>query len=168
MIYSIFKPRPIKGVDYHQETIKQYVSVPPYTKNKDGSFLNDTPYYKLVRVADKNVQEYIQSFKDETDLSTIIKRLTINGQMPTLQDFINNNTFGDVSNFDRNAVDPVKALNDQVKALQNEVLQTKEKLKAANNDELAKKIVKAINDTFGITDPDVNPGSNEKEVKTNE
>lgn len=169
MIYSIFNPRPIKKVNYHQESIAQYVSVPPYTKNKDGTFINETSYYKLVRVADKNVQEYIQSFKDETDLSTIIKRLTINGQVPTLQDFINNNSFGDVSSFDRNAVDPVKSLNDQVAALQNEVLATKEKLKAANNDELAKKIIKAINDTFGITDPVINSETNkETEVKTNE
>ena len=153
MIYSIFNPRPIKKVDYSKQTIAQYVSVPPYTKDKKGNFINETSYYRLVKVADKNIHDYIQSFKDETDLSTIIKRLTINNQMPTLDDFIKNNTFGDVSTFDRNAVDPVKALNDQIANLQNEVLQTKEKLKVVNNDELAKKIVKAINDTFGISDP---------------
>lgn len=167
MIYSIFNPRPIKKVDYHQETIAQYVSVPPYTKDKKGELINETSYYCLVRVADKNVQEYIQSFKDETDLSTIIKRLTINNQMPTLADFINNNTFGDVSNFDRNAVDPVQALNDQIASLQKEVLETKEKLKAANNDELAKKIVAAINKTFGISDP-IQSEPTKEEVKPNE
>jgi len=59
------------------EMQEQFIEIPPYTKDPDNEdkWLNNTNEYILVKKDPINIQEYINSFKEETDLYSILERV---------------------------------------------------------------------------------------------
>lgn len=62
------------GLDYSRKFEKQYKEIPPYTKDDKGNFLNDSSQPKLVESEPFDVDEYIQSFKDDCDIYQLLEK----------------------------------------------------------------------------------------------
>lgn len=62
--------------DPYQDLIKE---IPPFTKDDEGKWLNETSVPKYVKVGKINVQEQIQSFADEVDLYKILEQFAATG-----------------------------------------------------------------------------------------
>ena len=80
MNYKERLARPKPGCDYHKEFIEQYVEYPPFAVDEEtGEVLNKSSQPILVRVADKNLYEETQSYKEEVDIYNILKQYAETG-----------------------------------------------------------------------------------------
>lgn len=86
----------------YQERFKE---VPPYAVDTDGKFVNKKNVPVLVKDEPFNVDEYIQSFKDECDIYTILEKFALTGCTDT--SIINKGvmSFGDISELPDNVND---------------------------------------------------------------
>ena len=67
------------GLDYSRKTEKRFKEVPPYAVDLDGKIINKKSVPVLVEDEPFDVDEYIQSFKDETDIYTILEKFAMTG-----------------------------------------------------------------------------------------
>ena len=68
------------GLDYSNPYEDVYEEIPPYTKGHDGKWLNDTSEPIIVKTGKINIQEKIDSFKDEVDIYKILERVAMSGE----------------------------------------------------------------------------------------
>lgn len=126
-LHNIFtNPYEYKGVDLSRETEKTYIEIPPYTVDEaTGEVLNDTNKPILKEGKPINVYEKIQSYHEECDIYSILKKVAQTGDESLLNK--KKGFYGDVSEIPDN-------LNDIISKLDNDFASIK----------LNKQIVKAI------------------------
>lgn len=77
---SMFGPGVKKtGLDYSNRKEPIYTEIPPYTKDDDGNWLNETSFPKIVQTGEVDVQEKIQSYADDVDIYKILERFAYSG-----------------------------------------------------------------------------------------
>ena len=64
--------------DPYEDIFTEY---PPYAKDDKGNFINPTSEPKLVKTGRINVQEKIQSYKDDVDIYKILQKMAMQGQL---------------------------------------------------------------------------------------
>ena len=62
------------GLDYSRKLEKQYVEIPPYARDDKGKFINDSARPILKEIDSLDVDAYIQSFKEDTDIYKILEK----------------------------------------------------------------------------------------------
>lgn len=89
-----------KGEDYSYQFQDLIQEIPPFTKDENGKWLNDTSVPKFEKIGKINVQENIQSFADDVDIYKILERFAATGD----ESIINRNAgfYADVSNVPTN------------------------------------------------------------------
>ena len=102
------------GLDYSRKTEKRFKEVPPYAVDLDGKIINKKSVPVLVEDEPFDVDEYIQSFKDETDIYTILEKFAMTGCTDTT--LINKGvmSFGDISELPDN----INEMNDYYKSVE--------------------------------------------------
>lgn len=91
------------GLDYSRKLEKRFVEVPPYACDiETGKIINKTSEPMLIEDDPFDVDEYIQSFKDECDIYTILEKFALTGC--TDSTLINKKvmSFGDISDLPDN------------------------------------------------------------------
>jgi len=113
------------GLDYSRKLEKRFVEVPPYaTDIETGKILNKTSEPILMEDEPFDVDEYIQSFKDECDIYTILEKFALTGC--TDSTLINKKvmSFGDISELPDNFNDLNKYFdeaNSKIKEFKNDI-----------------------------------------------
>lgn len=92
----------------YEQTFKE---IAPFARDEKGNFLNDSPYPILVEGEKVDIQERIDSFRDEVDLYSILKKVSMTGDLSYLDRKAG--FYADFSNMPRNYND----LNDYYKSL---------------------------------------------------
>lgn len=78
--YSMFRGHKKSSQDLSREEEVVYKEIPPYAKDLEtGELLNDSPVPKLVENGKVNIQEKIQSFKDDVDIYKILEKYAYSG-----------------------------------------------------------------------------------------
>lgn len=101
------------GLDYSRKLEKRFVEVPPYAVDLEtGKLINKSSEPILVEDEPFDVDEYIQSFKDECDIYTILEKFALTGC--TDSTLINKKvmSFGDISELPDNFNDLNKYFED--------------------------------------------------------
>ena len=75
------------GLDYSRKLEKQYKEIPPYAKNEKGEFINDKSVAVLVEAEPFDIDEYIQSFKDECDIYKILEKAYLSQNISLLNQY---------------------------------------------------------------------------------
>lgn len=91
------------GLDYSNPMQKRWKEIPPYAVDiESGKILNKSSVSVLVPNEDFNIDEYIQSFKEDTDIYTILEKFALTGCTDT--SIINKGvmSFGDISDLPDN------------------------------------------------------------------
>ena len=88
-----------------------YKELAPFARDEKGNFLNDSPYPILVEGDKVDIQERIDSFRDDVDLYSILKKVSLTGDLSYLDKKAG--FYGDFSNMPHNYND----LNDYYKRL---------------------------------------------------
>ncbi|QCS36687.1 minor capsid protein [Capybara microvirus Cap3_SP_613] len=99
-----------ESIDYSKGSIVDtYKVILPYQKDDKGVFLNDsdTPIY--VKSGKKNLDEYINSFKDECDIYNILSKFESTGDVSSLN--LGRGVYADISKIPDNIHDFNNALN---------------------------------------------------------
>lgn len=73
-----------KGIDLSNPYEETFIELEPYARNDKGEFLNDSPFPKLVSNGKVNVQERIDSFRDDVDLYKILDKVLTTGDISYL------------------------------------------------------------------------------------
>lgn len=81
MSYCGNKRQPLDLSNKFEDT---YIEIPPYTKDEKGNWLNDTKHSILKKTGRVNVFDKIQSYKDECDIYSILKRVAATGDTSLL------------------------------------------------------------------------------------
>lgn len=129
------------GLDYSRKLEKRYVEVPPYACDiESGKIINKSSEPVLIEDEPFDVDEYIQSFKDECDIYTILEKFALTGC--TDSTLINKKvmSFGDISELPDNFNDLNKYFED-----------ANAKIKEFNND-IAKDIIDDSKKTSDIVE----------------
>lgn len=129
------------GLDYSRKLEKRFVEVPPYACDVEtGKIINKTSEPILIEDEPFDVDEYIQSFKDECDIYTILEKFALTGC--TDSSLINKKvmSFGDISELPDNFNDLNKYFED-----------ANAKIKEFNND-IAKDIIDDSKKTSDIVE----------------
>lgn len=135
------------GQDLSRETEKVFIEVPPFAVNEKGEFLNKTDSPILKENGVVNVQEKIQSFKDDVDIYKILEKVALTGDTSILNQKIG--SFADLVNLPDNVND----MNEYIKKATDVEGVSKDILEAAVNEKLssedmekliAKKVSEAI------------------------
>lgn len=90
-------------LDYSNPMQKRWKELPPYAVDvESGKIINKSSVPVLVRDEDFNIDEYIQSFKEDTDIYTILEKFALTGCTDT--SLINKGvmSFGDISDLPDN------------------------------------------------------------------
>lgn len=82
------------GLDYSNPYEDIFEEIPPYTKGQDGKWLNETSEPIIKKTGKVNIQEKIDSFKDETDIYKILEKVAASGDDISVQ----SNQCVDISN----------------------------------------------------------------------
>lgn len=115
--------------DYSDPYIKQFIEIKPYQKDENGKFLNTEDYPILKELEPINIQDYIDSFKDECDIYNILERVAkgetnlLNQKTPIFK------SDADISNIPNNINDQAEYFKN-IEIKQAEILKEIEKLKA--------------------------------------
>lgn len=72
------------GQDCSNKYIRQFVEIPPYTKDDKGKFINESSKTILKEIEPFDMDEYIQSFKEDTDIYVILKKFNMSGDISLL------------------------------------------------------------------------------------
>lgn len=102
------------GLDYSRKLEKRFKEVPPYAVDLDGKIINKKSVPVLIEDEPFDVDEYIQSFKDECDIYTILEKFALTGCTDTT--LINKGvmSFGDISELPDN----INEMNDYYKKVE--------------------------------------------------
>ena len=88
------------GQDLSREYEQTYVELAPFARNEKGEFLNDSPFPKLIEGEKVNIQERINSFFEDVDLYSILKKVSLTGDLSYLDRKAG--FYGDFSNLPNN------------------------------------------------------------------
>lgn len=110
----------------------QYEEVPPYTKDADGKWLNDTSQPILISKGKKDLDEYIQSFKDDVDIYKILEKVALTGDESYL--FQREGFYGDTTIFPDNIHDMADKFENDVEYMRKNF--TKDEINDILNDEV--------------------------------
>ena len=93
-------PHGVAGQDLSNPFQDLIEEIPPFTKDENGKWLNDSSVPKYVKRGKINVQEQIQSYADEVDIYKILERFAATGD----ESVINKNPgfYYDISNIPTN------------------------------------------------------------------
>lgn len=72
------------GQDCSNKYIRQFVEIPPYAKDDKGKFINESSKTILKEIEPFDMDEYIQSFKEDTDIYAILKKFNMSGDISLL------------------------------------------------------------------------------------
>ena len=75
------------GQDCSNKYIRQFVEIPPYAKDEKGKFINESSKTILKEIEPFDMDEYIQSFKEDTDIYAILKKFNMSGDISLLKLF---------------------------------------------------------------------------------
>lgn len=105
------------SLDYSRKLEKRFKEVPPYAVDLEGNIINKKSIPVLVEDEPFDVDEYIQSFKDECDIYTILEKFALTGCTDT--SIINKGvmSFGDISELPDN----INEMNDYYKTLEDKL-----------------------------------------------
>lgn len=145
------------GLDYSNTKEPIFTEIPPYTKDSEGNWLNDTSFPKIIKTGYVDVQEKIQSFADDVDIYKILERFAYSGDTAVINR--SHGVYSDITNIPDNLhsfseyvgknLDTLKNIDsDLAKAILNED-STESDIAAAYNKSVAKKVAadKAVTDT---------------------
>ena len=76
-----FNPYKSDPQDLSNEFEDTFIEIAPFTRDEKGNWLNDSSVPKLVPNGKINIQERIQSFKDDVDIYKILERFAYTGDM---------------------------------------------------------------------------------------
>lgn len=76
---GMFSGVPVKPLDLSNSKQEQFEEIPPFTKDADGKWLNDTSQPKLISKGFTDVDEYINSFKDDVDIYKLLEKIALTG-----------------------------------------------------------------------------------------
>lgn len=88
------------GLDYSNTKEPIYTEIPPYTKDANGEWLNDSSFPKIVQTGFVNVQEKIQSYADDVDIYKILEKFAYSGDTTLINR--SHGIYTDVSNIPDN------------------------------------------------------------------
>lgn len=88
-----------------------YKEIAPFARDEKGNFLNDSPYPILVEGDKVDIQERIDSYRDDVDLYSILKKVSLTGDLSYLDKKAG--FYADFSNIPHNYND----INDYYKSL---------------------------------------------------
>ncbi len=98
---SMFGPGVDKtGLDYSNTKEPIYTEIPPYTKDENGEWLNESSFPKIVQTGYIDVQEKIQSYADDVDIYKILERFAYSGDTTLINR--SHGIYTDVSNIPDN------------------------------------------------------------------
>lgn len=98
---SMFGPGVEKtGLDYSNTKEPIYTEIPPYTKDENGEWLNESSFPIIVQTGYVNVQEKIQSYADDVDIYKILERFAYSGDTTLINR--SHGIYTDVSNIPDN------------------------------------------------------------------
>lgn len=98
---SMFGPGVEKtGLDYSNTKEPIYTEIPPYTKDENGEWLNDSSFPKVIQTGYIDVQEKIQSYADDVDIYKILERFAYSGDTTLINR--SHGVYTDVSNIPDN------------------------------------------------------------------
>lgn len=111
--------------DLSREYEQTYIELAPFARNEKGEFLNDSPFPKLVEGEKVNIQERINSFFEDVDLYSILKKVSLTGDLSYLDkkagfygDFSNlPNNYNDLNNYYKELAKDFNNLPDAVKEI---------------------------------------------------
>ena len=101
-MYSGFGLRTAQDLSNVYEDV--YTEVPPYAKDENGKFINATSEPVIKKTGRVNVQEKIQSFRDDVDIYKILEKMALAGQ-PLSDVYVDENSVLDYSNIPDNIND---------------------------------------------------------------
>lgn len=114
--FSEFKRMP---VDLSNSNVDVYEVIQPGTINKETGKLYFEGYHpRVMKTGSYDMYEYIQSFKDDTDIYKLLKRVGVSGDTSLLQ--VSNGVYADISDIPQNI--------HQFKNIYNNVLNAKNKV----------------------------------------
>lgn len=102
-----------------------YKELAPFARDEEGNFLNDSPYPVLVEAEKVDIQERIDSFKEDVDLYSILKKVSLTGDLSYLDKKAG--FYGDFANMPNNYND----LNDYYKRLAKDFREMPEDIREA-------------------------------------
>lgn len=99
--FSEFKRMP---VDLSNSNVDVYEVIQPGTINKETGKLYFEGYHpRVMKTGSYDMNEYIQSFKDDSDIYKLLKRVGISGDTSLLQ--VSNGVYADISDIPQNVHD---------------------------------------------------------------
>lgn len=98
-----YNDTPRTGLDYSRNTEDIFEEIPPYAKDENGKFLNETSEPIIKKTGVINIQEKIDSYKDEVDIYKILARVAASGDDSLLN--IKQGVYGDYSSIPDNIND---------------------------------------------------------------
>ena len=130
---GMFSACEVQADDRSNHFQDQFEEVPPFTKNEKGEWINDSSQPLLIPKGKKDVDEYIQSFKDEVDIYKILEKVALTGDESLL--YQRDGFYGDVSVMPDNIHDVAEMFDNDVEYMRNTF--TKEEINAILNDEIS-------------------------------
>ena len=71
---DMWSGRKKSALNYSRKLEKQYVEIPPYARDDKGKFINDSARPILKEIDPLDIDAYIQSFKEDTDIYKILEK----------------------------------------------------------------------------------------------
>lgn len=129
---------PKTAQDLSNELEEVFIELPPFAIDEEGNFLNKTASPILKSNGFVNVQEKIQSFKDDVDIYKILEKVALTGDSSFLNKKIG--TFADICDLPDNVND----MNDYIKKTTNTEGISEDILKAAVADSISTEQMQAL------------------------
>lgn len=140
--------------DLSNQYEQTYIELEPYARNDKGEFLNDSPFPKLVEGEKVNVQEQIDSYFEDVDIYSILKKVAATGDFSYLNrkagfyaDISNlPNNYNDLNNYYKSVASSFKTLPKEIQDLIKAGASDAEVAKALDALDPANKNIKNNND----------------------
>lgn len=113
---GFFSAKKVEPLDYSDSKQEQFEEIPPFTKDSNGKWLNDTSQPILISKGFIDVDEYINQFKDDVDIYKLLEKVALTGDMSLLNQ--REGWFGDSTIFPDNIHEAAQAFGDNVKKME--------------------------------------------------
>lgn len=138
---SNFSPRERVAVDLSNHFAENYIELAPYAVDDEtGEIINDSPYPKIVRVDDIDIQKQIDSYAQDCDIYNIIRR---SQQGLDVSYAFKEKSYADLSNIPENNLDQLKQAQDVSKVVMTDELKDA-LLKNLSDDEILSILKKKV------------------------
>ena len=133
------------GQDCSNKYIRQFVEIPPYAKDEKGKFINESSKTILKEIEPFDMDEYIQSFKEDTDIYAILKKFNMSGDISLLN--VKQGFYDDISDLPDNHFD-LEHMNEKITMAYNDylekngiVIEEEKKEEESTQEQAAKEVV---------------------------